>query len=209
MRASDFAVDGRSPATSTDGAADPDLSNFDVEHDQAYILPRLQEALRLNPGWRRWPPVERTRLDEGRDSMITGPCSGPPSGLRRLLRPLHQGLPRRRIPTHYISMQNEPLLSPSTLPACACSRTSGHSSRPPRSHAAAAGLEDTKILGYDHNSTSPTTRRRCSPTVSRPHLAGTAWHYYASDVVAHPISHNNYPHAPALQTGVPAMTGGA
>ena len=50
MGASDFAV-GRvySYDDQPVGQTDPDLSDFSVGHDRAYILPRLQEALRLNP----------------------------------------------------------------------------------------------------------------------------------------------------------------
>ena len=50
MGASDFAVNG---AYSYDdmpaGQSDPTLSSFSIAHDQGYIIPRLREALRINP----------------------------------------------------------------------------------------------------------------------------------------------------------------
>ena len=46
--ASDFTVDGV-PYTYDDGAVDPTLARFSIRHDQAYILPALRAARRLNP----------------------------------------------------------------------------------------------------------------------------------------------------------------
>ena len=74
MGASDFAV-GRAYSYDDQpaGQTDPDLSDFSVEHDRAYILPRLREALRLNPRMAVMAtPWSAPGWMKDSDSMITG-----------------------------------------------------------------------------------------------------------------------------------------
>ncbi len=70
MGASDFALTEYSyddlPPGQPFGASDPDLKHFSIEHDRAYILPLLREALALNPNLKifasPWsPPGWRSR----------------------------------------------------------------------------------------------------------------------------------------------------
>ena len=206
MGASDFAV---GQAYSYDdqpaGQTDPDLSDFSIGHDQAYILPRLREALRLNPRMALMAtPWSAPGWMKDSDSMITG----------SLLPAYHQAYADyfahfikayqdAGIPTHYVSMQNEPLYEPVDYPGMrvfpdqAGAFIAGHLA-PTLER---AGLEDTKILGYDHNwDITDYPEAMYSDSRVAPHVAGTAWHCYAGEVVAQSVSHNNYPHAQAFQT---------
>jgi glucosylceramidase len=107
------------------------------------------------------------------------------------------------IPTDYVTMQNEPLYEPedypgmAVLPPQAATFLSGHL-EPALDE---AGLDDTKILAYDHNwdiTDYPEAiyhERRAARSVS-----GTAWHCYAGEETAQSVSHNHYPHAQAHLT---------
>ena len=206
MGASDFAV-GRAYSYDDQpaGQTDPDLSDFSIEHDQAYILPRLREALRLNPRMALMAtPWSAPGWMKDSDSMITG----------SLLPAYHQAYADyfahfikayqdAGIPTHYVSMQNEPLYEPVDYPGMrvfpdqAGTFIAGHLA-PTLER---AGLDDTKILGYDHNwDIIDYPEAMYSDSQVAQHVAGTAWHCYAGEVVAQSVSHNNYPHAQAFQT---------
>ena len=206
MGASDFAV---GQAYSYDdqpaGQTDPDLSDFSIGHDRAYILPRLREALRLNPRMALMAtPWSAPGWMKDSDSMITG----------SLLPAYHQAYADyfahfikayqdAGIPTHYVSMQNEPLYEPGDYPGMrvfpdqAGTFIAGHLAPTLQR----AGLDDTKILGYDHNwDITDYPEAMYSNSQVAQHVAGTAWHCYAGEVVAQSVSHNNYPHAQAFQT---------
>ena len=100
-------------------------------------------------------------------------------------------------------MQNEPLYEPVDYPGMrvfpdqAGTFIAGHLAPTLQR----AGLEDTKILGYDHNwDITDYPEAMYSDSRVAQHVAGTAWHCYAGEVVAQSVSHNNYPHAQAFQT---------
>ena len=206
MGASDFAV-GRAYSYDDQpaGQTDPDLSDFSIGHDQAYILPRLREALRLNPRMALMAtPWSAPGWMKDSDSMITG----------SLLPAHHQAYADyfahfitayqdAGIPTHYVSMQNEPLYEPVDYPGMrvfpdqAGTFIAGHLAPTLQR----AGLDDTKILGYDHNwDITDYPEAMYSNSQVAQHVTGTAWHCYAGEVVAQSVSHNNYPHAQAFQT---------
>ena len=206
MGASDFAVEkAYSYDDQPPGQSDPDLSDFSIRHDRAYILPRLREALALNP----------------RLSFMASPWSAPGwmkssgSMIKGWLRPdYHQAYAdyfarfikayrRAGIPTHYVSMQNEPLHEPSDYPGMlvfpdqAVVFTAAHLAPTLERE----GLGEVQILGYDHNwdITDYPEAMYADPRVAT-YVAGTAWHCYAGEVVAQSVSHNSYPHAQAFHT---------
>ncbi|HYO17059.1 MAG TPA: hypothetical protein VES02_00125, partial [Dermatophilaceae bacterium] len=74
MGASDFAVNGSySYDDLPAGQSDPGLSRFSIAHDQAYIIPRLREALRLNPALTMMAsPWSAPGWMKTSDSMVTG-----------------------------------------------------------------------------------------------------------------------------------------
>ena len=101
-------------------------------------------------------------------------------------------------------MQNEPLYEPEDYPGhVGAARPGGDLPRsPPRTDAGPReGLDDTKILGYDHNwDITDYPEAMYADRRAARYVAGTAWHCYAGEVVAQSVSHNNYPHAQAFQT---------
>ncbi len=114
-----------------------------------------------------------------------------------------QAYRRAGIPTDYLSVQNEPLYEPADYPGMGMfpdqqGRFIAGSLAPALQ---AAGLDDTKILAYDHNWDIPDYPEAIysQPAAANP-VTGTAWHCYAGDVVAQSTSHNDYPHAQAFET---------
>ena len=64
-----------------------------------------------------------------------------------------------------------------------------------------AGLDDTTILGYDHNwDITDYPEAIYHDRQAARYVPGTAWHCYGGEVSAQSVSHNNYPHAQAFLT---------
>ena len=100
-------------------------------------------------------------------------------------------------------MQNEPLYEPEDYPGMGvmpdqAAHFLGRHLGPALDR---AGLDDTTILGYDHNwDITDYPEAIYSDRRAARYVPGTAWHCYAGEVSAQSVSHNNYPHAQAFQT---------
>lgn len=205
MGASDFAVEGNySYDDMPAGQTDPELQHFSVEHDDAYIVPVLRQALRLNPDLTLmaspWSPPGWMKTS---DSMIGGTLK------REAYQPLAEYFAKfveayaaRGVPIDYITPNNEPLYVPEGYPGMSLSQDQAADLI--REHLGPTLRErglDAEILGYDHNwqmrsyPESLYADRRTSREV-----AGTAWHCYEGDVRSQSVSHNNYPKKPAFHT---------
>ena len=156
MGASDFAVD---KAYSYDdqpaGQIDPELSDFSIDHDREYILPRLREAYTINPELTFMAtPWSAPGWMKTSDSLITGSLLPQyEQAYAQYFVKFIEAYREAGIPTHYVSMQNEPLYEPSDYPGMEVlpTTTGASSSRPTwRRRCSDAGLQ-TKILAYDHN----------------------------------------------------------
>ncbi len=123
--ASDFSVTG--PYSYDDlpaGQTDPNLTNFSVSHDTAYIIPVLQQAYSLNPNLKfmanPWSPPAWMKTNGSmlgvynhhKGSLISSDY-GP---LARYFVKFLQAYQSYGIPIYMISPQNEPLYAPSTYP---------------------------------------------------------------------------------------------
>jgi O-glycosyl hydrolase len=205
MGASDFAVNGSySYDDLPAGQTDPGLSSFSIDHDKAYIIPRLREALRINPKLTLMAnPWSAPGWMKSTDSMITGSLKPEYYGAyAKYFVKFLKGYRAAGLPTHYISVQNEPLFEPGdypgmSVPASASAEFIGKYLGPA---VAKTGLK-TQILAYDHNWDVPAYPEEIynDATAAR-YVPGTAWHCYGGDVSAQTVSHNDYPHAQAFLT---------
>ncbi len=205
MGASDFAVE---KAYSYDdqpaGETDPDLSDFSIDHDRRYLVPRLKEALKLNPELAIMAtPWSAPGWMKDSDSMITGSLL--PKYHAAYAKYFVEFLKQYReagVPVDYVSAQNEPLYEPADypglgmLPDQAAAFIGGHLGPA----IGRAGL-DTTILGYDHNwdITDYPEALQHDRRAAR-YVPGTAWHCYGGSVGQQSLSHNNYPRAQAFLT---------
>jgi O-glycosyl hydrolase len=205
MGASDFAVNGSySYDDMPAGQTDPGLSAFSIDHDRAYIIPRLREALRINPALTLMAnPWSAPGWMKTSDSMITGSLKPEyyDAYAKYFVRFL-EGYRALGLPTDYVSVQNEPLFEPGDypgmrVPANASAEFIGKYLGP----AVAKSGVNTRILAYDHNwDVIAYPEEIYHAAAAARYVPGTAWHCYGGNVSAQTVSHNDYPHAQAFLT---------
>ena len=205
MGASDFAVNGSySYDDMPPGQTDPGLSAFSIDHDRAYIIPRLRDALRINPGLTLMAnPWSAPGWMKTSDSMITGSLKPEYyDAYAKYFVKFLKGYGAAGLPTDYVSVQNEPLYEPGdypgmSVPASASAEFIGKYLGPA---VAKSGL-DTQILAYDHNwDVIAYPEEIYQDATAARYVPGTAWHCYGGNVSAQTVSHNDYPHAQAFLT---------
>jgi len=198
MGASDFSASGNySYDDMPSGEADPDLVNFSVAHDDAYIVPLLQQAIARNSSLKvvalPWSPPAWMKSPE---SMNGGDINATyfPSLAQYFVRYV-QAYGQRGIPIYAVSAQNEPLYSTSGYPTA---------SLPEDDEAdfianhlgpalANAGLGSLKILGYEHNWDNPGYAESLLASAAGSYLAGSSFHCYGGDVGAQAQVKTDYP----------------
>src|SRR5438132_2393835 len=136
------------------GQTDVNLTNFSIAHDQADIIPLVQQALQLNPQLKimanPWSPPGWMKTS---GSMIGG------SLLPNMYTPFAnylvkciQAYQAAGIPIHYLSLQNEPLYVPADYPGMSMDAVTERSVlRDYVLPVLAASNLTTKVLIYDHN----------------------------------------------------------
>ena len=195
--ASDFARSVYSYDDMPAGQTDPTLASFSIAHDNAYILPILQQALQLNPATTimatPWSPPGWMKSS---GSMIGGSLnSGDYQVFADYLTKFIQAYQAAGVPISLITPQNEPEYSPSNYPGSTLSASQeasfiGSNLGPDLQR---AGLS-TKIIAYDHNWNDTTFPETVLGDPSAgPYTAGVAWHCYAGDPSAQTTVHNAYP----------------
>lgn len=205
LAASDFAVNGNySYDDLTTGETDPELKNFSVAHDAAYIIPVLKRALRINPAVEfigsPWSPPGWMKTS---GSMVTGSLT--PEAYEPLARYFVryiEAYQQRGIPTQFITPNNEPLYEPSGYPGMlmrpAEQRRFIRDYLGPALERAGLG---TKILTYDHNWDVPSYPETIFSDPQAAALTlGTAWHCYGGAVKAQTAVHNSFPEKEAHLT---------
>lgn len=211
MGASDFSLNG--PYSYDDlpaGQTDPNLNNFSINHDLAYIIPVLQQAHSLNSNLKfmanPWSPPAWMKtngsmlgVSNGNTGTLISSDYGP---LAQYFVKFIQAYQAQGIPIYAITPQNEPLFAPTTYPGM--SWAAGDEDTFIKNNLspalASAGLSP-KILGYDHNwdNTSYASTLLGDPT-TRSDIAGTAWHCYAGSASAMTSIHDFTPTADVYET---------
>ena len=198
MGASDFTASGfytynDLPA----GQTDLTQSQFSVAHDEAYIIPLLQQARSLNPELRlmgtpwsapAWMKTNGSLFGGSLDSQWHGSYA---SYLQKFV----ESYAAAGLPIDTLSLQNEPLFTPSNYPSMGM--TAGQQADIIKHHLgplfAAAGIE-TRLLLYDHNwDNIDFANTILNDPAARQFVAGTAFHAYAGNVSAQSTLHNLHP----------------
>jgi glucosylceramidase len=176
-----------------------DLNDFSISHDTAYITPLLTQARSLNSSVKviitPWSPPGWMKTS---GSMIGGSLnSGTYSNaLAQYFVKTIQGYQAAGVPIYGLTVQNEPLYSPtgypgSLMPAADQGGFIGANLGPALS---AAGLGGVKIMAYDHNWDQPSYPTTVFNNASaNPYVAGVAWHCYGGTVSAENDLHNSFP----------------
>ena len=193
MGTSDFA---RSEYTYDDqamGASDPALHHFSIDHDQAYIIPVLQQALALNPNatvmalpWSppAWMKTNGSLHGGGFDSHYY-------ASLAQYFVEFIHSYAAAGIPIDYVAAQNEPLYAGFGYPDedrhgyASEFLSSGQEARFIGSYLGPTLRQSwigTRILGFEHNWDNPLYALSLlqNHDASR-YLAGISFHCYAGD----------------------------
>lgn len=202
--ASDFSTSDYSYDDTAGNVPDPQLKSFSIEPAKKYVLPRMREALAINPHllvmispWSAPAWMKTTR------SLIKGHLVPEyyPAFANYLARTV-QAFGREGVPVAMVTIQNEPNFEPDNYPgervdpaerAEIIGRHVGPTFR-------SLGLR-TKILDWDHNWDHPEMPLGVlKDPVARSYVSGVAWHCYEGDVSAQGPVHDAYPDKDAWLT---------
>lgn len=199
MGASDIARSVYSFDDMPSGQSDPSLANFSITHDQAYIIPVIQQAVSLNPNLKLmanpWSPPGWMKTT---DSMNGGTLlSTDYTPFANYFVDYLKAYSAVGININYISLQNEPLYTPTNYPGMGMdANTQLTVLRDYVLPALASNNLSTQVLVYDHNWDTPSYPETVlsDPTIAASSLvAGTAWHGYAGTPGAQQTVQNIFP----------------
>ena len=154
MGASDFALTDYSYDDVTLGEKDFTLAKFSIEHDKAYILPILKEALAINPNIKiigtPWSPPGWMKTSQ---SMIRGALlpDAYPAFAKYFVKYI-TAYKEAGVPIYAITIQNEPVNVPGNYPGM--DMTAFEQANFLRDNLGPALREaglNTKVLVFDHN----------------------------------------------------------
>jgi len=206
MGASDIALSVYSFDDMPVGQTDPTLANFSIAHDQAYILPLIQQAKALNPqmklmanpwsppGWMKDPTtVSPVSMLGG--SLLMTPTNE--TAFANYFVKYLQAYQSAGVSIDYISLQNEPENPTSAYPSMLMTPTQQlallHGYVLP---AFASASITGKVFVWDHNWDTPTYPQTVLTGLSSTELnqiAGTAWHGYGGAPGAQQLLQNQFP----------------
>jgi glucosylceramidase len=188
------------------GQTDPTLANFSITHDQAYILPLIQQAKALNPnmklmanpwsppGWMKDPASVSPVSMLGGSLLMT---SANEAAFANYFVKYIQAYQAAGVPIDYITVQNEPLNITTSYPSMGMSDSVQlallqNYVLP----ALAANNISTKVFVYDHNWDTPSYPQTVLSGLTAQQLtqvAGTAWHGYGGAPGAQQLLQNQFP----------------
>lgn len=202
--ASDFSRTHYSYDDPPGNAPDPELRYFSIDPARQYVLPRVREALAINPDLKVMiSPWSAPAWMKTTGSLIQGQLKPEfyPAFANYLARTV-EAFGREGVPVSLLTIQNEPDFEPDSYPgmrvnssdrAIIIGRYVGPTFR-------ARGLK-TGILDYDHNWDNPEMPWTVlSDLVARKYVAGVAWHCYEGDVPAQSQVHDAFPDKDAWLT---------
>lgn len=202
--ASDFSTTDYSYDDTPGNVPDPELRYFSIAPAQEYVLPRMREALAINPDllvmispWSAPAWMKTSR------SLIKGqllPQHYP--AFAHYLAKTVQAFGREGVTVSMLTIQNEPNFEPDDYP--------GERVDPP-ARAEIIGRHvgplfkslglGTQILDWDHNWDHPEMPLAVlSDPIARQYVSGVAWHCYNGDVPAQTPVHDAFPEKDAWVT---------
>jgi glucosylceramidase len=197
MGASDFALEDYSYDDQPMGQTDPELKHFSIDHDRAYIIPILRQALALNPNLKivasPWSPPGWMKTS---GSMMQGsllPTAYSPLA-KYFVQFVHE-YEAAGIPVFAVTMQNEPLNVPGDYPGMGMTvREQAEFLGNYLGPAFRDAHLKAKIMVFDHNwdlIDYPIQILNDSKTAA--FAAGTATHCYGGSVTAQSELHERFP----------------
>ena len=181
------------------GQTDPTLSKFSIAHDEAYIIPLIQAAKKLNPSMKLMvSPWSAPAWMKTTDSIEGGSLNtSAQTYLANYLVKYIQAYASYGLLPDYLSVQNEPLNSNTGYPTELMPETQELPViRDSMLPALTAANLSTRVLLYDHNWDTPSYPASLltdATLLASPQVAGTAWHGYEGPPGAQLGVQNQYP----------------
>lgn len=199
MGASDIARSVYSYDDQPAGDTDPSLTDFSIAHDQAYIIPVIQQAKSLNSNLKLmanpWSPPGWMKST---DTMLGGTLTSTYySSFANYFVDFLKAYNTNGVPIDYISLQNEPLNNTTAYPSMGMD--DGTETTVLSSYVLPALTSNsltTQVFVYDHNWDTPSypeTVLTNTTDLDSPLVAGTAWHGYAGTPGAQQTVQNMFP----------------
>jgi glucosylceramidase len=191
MGATDFSASGNySYDDMPSGQTDPNLTNFSVTHDAAYLIPLVKQALSINPNIKvvalPWsPPAWMKSSGTPNSGTMNGGNMNPayfPS-LAQYFVDFVRAYQQQGIPIYALSVQNEPLYSTAGYPSeyLAASDESAFIATNLGPALSTSGLGSVKIFAYEHNWDNTAYPESELGGSAAQYLAGSSFHCYAGD----------------------------
>ena len=175
----------------------PQLQHFSIDHDRAYIIPILREALALNPNLKiiatPWSPPGWMKTS---DSLIQGALlPSAYSSLAKYFVRFIKDYEAAGVPIFAITMQNEPMNVPNNYPGMNMSaREQAEFLANDLGPAFRDARLKTKIMVFDHNwDLIAYPIEVLSDSKAAAFAAGTAIHCYGGSVTAQSELHDRFP----------------
>lgn len=195
------------------GSTDPSLDKFSIAHDQADILPIIQQAKALNPdmkllaspwsppGWMKDPASMSPVSMQGGSLLMNNATE---AAFANYLVKYLQAYQAAGVHTDYLTLQNEPLNITSSYPSMGMSASAQLSLL--QNYVLPALTQanlSTKVLLYDHNWDTASYSESILSSLTTQQLsqvAGTAWHGYGGTAGAQQTVQNMFPAKGAWMT---------
>lgn len=202
--ASDFSTSDYSYDDTPGNAPDLQLTHFSILPAKKYVLPRVREALAINPDLLVMiSPWSAPAWMKSTKSLIQGQLVPQyyPAFATYLARTV-ESFGREGVPVSMLTIQNEPNFEPDSYPGMRVD---------PKQRAEIIGRHvgplfksrgiRTRILDWDHNWDHPEMPLAVlADPVARQYVSGIAWHCYDGDVRAQSPVHDAYPDKDAWLT---------
>ena len=202
--ASDFSTRDYSYDDTPGNVPDPSLRYFSIKAAKKYVLPRVREALAINPDLLVMiSPWSAPAWMKTTSSLIKGQLTPQyyPAFADYLARTV-QSFGREGVPVSMLTIQNEPNFEPDSYPGMRVE---------PKQRAEIIGRYvgpmfksrgiRTRILDWDHNWDHPEMPLAVlADPVARQYVSGIAWHCYEGDVPVQTPVHDAYPNKEAWLT---------
>ena len=196
MGATDFTATGNySYDDLPAGQTDPTLSKFSIQHDLAYIIPELKQALALNPDIKvtstPWSPPGWMKTS---GSMIGGTLlDNDYSVLANYFVKYIEDYAKEGVPISFVTPQNEPLNAPS-WPGMYLTPSQEIKLIHDMADAFRSGGLSTQILGWDHNWDEPSYPESIyNDPASARYTVGAGFHIYSGAPIYQTLVHDDYP----------------
>jgi len=193
LSASDFTVGNWYTYDDTNG--DYSLSNVSLSHDEAYLIPVLQDIIKVNPNVQLiGAPWSAPTWLKSSGSFTSGTLSDPTTYAKYYVKVL-QDYKQIGINFWAISLQNEPLNGANSYPVMLLEPSQEvqllQILGPLLSQ---AGFGGVRVIVYDHNWNDADYAIEVfqDPTANK-YATASAFHCYAGDVSNQTVTHNAYP----------------